>query len=82
MDFDSPDVSYTPVMKLTNEQITELLKREIPDDVLLEFKRERNGLVRERDQHRRMGDFYAKRIKAFDKLIRKHKERLKNLLTK
>lgn len=67
--------------KFTRNEIFDLLKEEVSDELLLAINEERAQLFREAIKHRDIADQIAEQVQTYNRLLDQNEERLTNLLT-
>ena len=68
-------------MKLSRNEIFDLLNEEVSDELLLAINEERAQLFREVIKHRNIADQIQEQVQTYNRLLDQNEERLTNLLT-
>ena len=68
-------------MKLSRNEIFDLMKKEVSDELLLAIKKEKDILFREMTKHRNIAYSIGEHVQTYNRILNKHEKRLTNLLT-
>ena len=68
-------------MKWSRNEIFDLMKKEVSDELLLAINEERAQLFREVVKHRNIAAQIAEQVQTYNRLLDQNEERLTNLLT-
>ena len=68
-------------MKWSRNEIFDLMKKEVSDELLLAINEERAQLFREVVKHRNIATQIAEQVQTYNRLLDQNEERLTNLLT-
>ncbi len=68
-------------MKLSRNEIFDLMKKEVSDELLLAIKEEKDVLFREMTKHRNIAYSIGEHVQTYNRILNKHEKRLTNLLT-
>ena len=68
-------------MKLSRNEIFDLMKKEVSDELLLAIKKEKDVLFREMTKHRNIAYSIGEHVQTYNRILNKHEKRLTNLLT-
>ena len=68
-------------MKWSRNEIFDLMKKEVSDELLLAINEERAQLFREVIKHRNIAAQIAEQVQTYNRLLDQNEKRLTNLLT-
>lgn len=68
-------------MRLSRNEIFDLMKKEVSDELLLAIKKEKDVLFREMTKHRNIAYSIGEHVQTYNRILNKHEKRLTNLLT-
>ena len=68
-------------MKLSRNEIFDLMKKEVSDELLLAIKKEKDILFREMTKHRNIAYSIGEHVQTYNRILNKHEKRLTKLLT-
>jgi len=68
-------------MKLSRNEIFDLMKKEVSDELLLAINEERAQLFRELVKHRNIADQIQEQVQTYNRLLDQNEKRLTKLLT-
>ena len=68
-------------MKLSRNEIFDLMKKEVSDELLLAIKKEKDILFREMTKHRNIAYSIGEHVQTYNRILNQHEKRLTNLLT-
>ena len=68
-------------MKWSRNEIFDLMKKEVSDELLLAINEERAQLFREVIKHRNIAAHIAEQVQTYNRLLDQNEKRLTNLLT-
>lgn len=68
-------------MKLSRNEIFDLMKKEVSDELLLAIKKEKDILFREMTKHRNIAYSIGEHVQTYNRILDKHEKRLTKLLT-
>ena len=68
-------------MKLSRNEVFDLMKKEVSDELLLAIKKEKDILFREMTKHRNIAYSIGEHVQTYNRILNQHEKRLTNLLT-
>ena len=68
-------------MKLSRNEVFDLMKKEVSDELLLAIKKEKDILFREMTKHRNIAYSIGEHVQTYNRILNQHEKRLTKLLT-